>query len=205
MVCAICKTRRPRRYCPGVQGDICTICCGTEREVSVNCPLDCEYLQEAHRRERSAPLAPEQIPNRDIAITDKFIRDNADLLGFVAKVLLAAALETPGAVDTDVRDALDSLTRTFRSLQSGIYYDSRPDNTLAAAIYARVQEGVQQFRQAESQQLGMAKTRDADVLGVLVFLQRVELDRNNGRPRGRAFLDFLRGYYAAETAASIVS
>jgi len=27
-----------------------------------------------------------------------------------------------------------------------------------------------------------------------VFLQRLELDRENGRPRGRAFLDSLRGF-----------
>jgi len=27
---------------------------------------------------------------------------------------------------------------------------------------------------------------------MLVFLQRLALDRNNGRPRGRAFLDYLR-------------
>ena len=41
----------------------------------------------------------------------------------------------------------------------------------------------------------MTKTRDADVLGLLVFLQRFELDRNNGRRRGRAFLDALREFH----------
>ncbi len=49
------------------------------------------------------------------------------------------------------------------------------------------------FRQQETKQLGMSKTRDADLLGLFVFLKRLELDRNNGRPRGRAFLDLLRG------------
>ena len=34
----------------------------------------------------------------------------------------------------------------------------------------------------------MSETRDADVLGLLVFLQRLEFDRNNGR-KGRAFVD----------------
>jgi hypothetical protein len=46
----------------------------------------------------------------------------------------------------------------------------------------------------------MSKTRDADVLGMLVFLERVELDRNNGRPRGRAFLDLLRGLQEESSA-----
>ena len=52
MPCAICQIRRPRRFCPGVRGDICSLCCGTEREVTVNCPLDCEYLQEARKHEK---------------------------------------------------------------------------------------------------------------------------------------------------------
>jgi len=56
-------------------------------------------------------------------------------------------------------------------------------------------EALAAFRQQETEQLGMARTRDADVLAILVFLQRLELDRNNGRPRGRAFLDFLREIY----------
>ena len=46
----------------------------------------------------------------------------------------------------------------------------------------------------------MTKTRDADVLGLLVFLQRLELDRNNGRRRGRAFLDALREFLPAGAA-----
>ena len=50
--CAICHTRRPRRYCPGVRGHICPVCCGTERENTVSCPLDCPYLREARVREK---------------------------------------------------------------------------------------------------------------------------------------------------------
>ena len=57
MACALCETRRPRRFCPGVRGDICTLCCGSEREVSVACPLDCEYLREAHKHEKPVPNA----------------------------------------------------------------------------------------------------------------------------------------------------
>jgi hypothetical protein len=30
---------------------------------------------------------------------------------------------------------------------------------------------------------------------MFVFLQRLELDNNNGRKRGRAYLDFLRGFF----------
>ena len=48
----------------------------------------------------------------------------------------------------------------------------------------------------------MTRTRDADVLGLLVFLQHFELDRDNGRRRGRAFLDALREFHPPEPESS---
>ena len=41
-------------------------------------------------------------------------------------------------------------------------------------------------------------TRDADVLGLLVFLQHFALYRDNRRRRGRAFLDALREFHPPE-------
>jgi hypothetical protein len=201
MACAICQTRHPRRFCPGVRGDICSICCGAEREVTVNCPFECEYLQEARRHERPAEFDPKIAPNQDIRVTEQFVNEHELLITVIGSSVLGAALDTPGAVDTDAREALDALIRTFRTLQSGVYYETVPNNPLAANIYRLVQGSVAEFRQREQQQLGVSRTRDADVLGALVFLQRIELDRNNGRPRGRAFLDSLRAFYSNYPAA----
>ena len=188
-----------RRHCPGVHGDICTICCGTEREVTVSCPLDCEYLRDARKHEKAATVDAEQLPNRDIRVSEELLEDNQELLEFLGLTLAAAALETPGAVDRDLRDALAALIRTYRTLQTGIYYETLPENALAAKIFRAVEDAVGEFRRQETNRLGMAKTRDADLLGLLVFLQRLELDRNNGRPRGRAFLDLLRGLQPEST------
>jgi hypothetical protein len=123
------------------------------------------------------------------------------LLMVISRTLAGAALDTQGAVDSDVREALESLIRTHRSLQSGVIYDSVPSNPYAARIYGLVQGGVGEFRTYEQQRTGMATTRDAEVLGVLVFLQRVEYDRSNGRRRGRAFIDFLREFAAPSQPA----
>ena len=78
--------------------------------------------------------------------------------------------------------------------QSGVYYETRPDNPLAANMCRLVQAGVEEFRKQEPERTGMTHTRDTDILGLLVFLQRLELDNNNGRKRGRAYLDFLPGF-----------
>jgi hypothetical protein len=203
MACAICQTRRPKRFCPGVRGDICTICCGQEREVTVNCPLDCEYLQDSRRHDKPVPLDTENLPHPDIRVTEKLLDENEELVIFLSASLSKAAQEIPGATDFDIREALDALIRTYRTLQSGIYYETRPDNAVARDVFDAVQRIVADFRREEQQRTGMAKTRDADILLVLAFLQRLELDRNNGRRRSRAFIDMLRGFYpAAEGKAS---
>jgi hypothetical protein len=203
MPCAICKIRRPRRFCPGVRGDICTQCCGTEREVTVDCPLDCEYLQDARKHDRITPTDPGQFPNQDIRITEEFLQEHEALLVYLGRRLLEAALATPGAVDFDVREALEALIRTYRTLQSGVYYETRPDNPLAAGICYLVQSGIPEFRKKETEEMGMSKTRDADILVMLAFLQRLEMDHNNTRKRGRAFMDFLRSFFP--TAESVPS
>jgi hypothetical protein len=200
MSCAICHTRRPKRFCPGVRGDICTICCGTEREITVDCPLDCVYLHEAHQHEKIEPTDPHNFPNQDIRVTEEFLRDHEPLLLFLARTLLDAALATSGAVDFDVREALDALVRTYRTLQSGVYYETRPANPIAANICRLLQVGVEEFRKQEPERTGMTQTRDADILGLLVFLQRLELDNNNGRKRGRAYMDFLSGFFPEQSA-----
>jgi len=191
MKCKICGTRKPRRYCPGVSGDICSVCCGTEREVTVDCPLDCEYLEEARLHERAAPLVPKELPNRDIEVTEEFLQRHERLLLFIGVELVAASLATPGAVDFDVRDALEALIRTHRTLQSGLYYETKPNNLVAAAIQQRIQDAIQKLR-ADLQEKGGGSIRDAEILGILVFLERLGMHQYNGRPRGRAFIDYLR-------------
>jgi hypothetical protein len=195
MPCKICEKRRPRRFCPGVRGDICTLCCGSEREVTVDCPLDCEYLQDAHLHERVQPPDPDQFPNRDIRISDQFLRENERALTFMAAALLQASTRA-GAVDYDVRDALESLVRTFRTRESGLYYDTRPSNPVAAFIYQTVQELIERVRSEAAQHGALSSIRDADLLGIFAFLQRLELRYNNGRKRGRAFLGFLQQQFS---------
>jgi hypothetical protein len=191
--CAICDKRRPKRFCPGVTGDICTVCCGTEREVTVNCPLECPYLQEAHRRERLPEVDPRQFPNSDIVVDDAFLRRNEPLLLLLGASVLRGALSVPNIIDNDVREALEGLVRTYRTLQSGLVYESRPDNPLASRVYSGVQDTIADFRKHLAETGG--NVRDTDMLGVFAFLQRLEIQHNNGRPKGRAFIHFLAHFF----------
>jgi hypothetical protein len=168
----------------------------------VECPLDCEFLREGRRHEKSPARDAAGFPNRDIQVTEKLLRENELLLTFLSLTVFRAAMQVPGAVDGDVLEALDGLIRTYRTLESGVYYESRPNNLLAGSIYGAVQDALTEYRNAEQRELGLTKTRDADVLGLLVFLQYFALDRDNGRRRGRAFLDALREFHPPGTEPS---
>ncbi len=170
----------------------------------MECPFECEYLQEARRHEKALERNAAEFPNRDIQVSEELVQANGALLAFLSLSIFHGAIETPGVVDSDVLEALDCLIRTYRTLQSGVYYESRPNNLLAASVYARVQDALTQYRASEQQELGMTKTRDADVLGLLVFLQYFALYNHNGRRRGRAFLGALRQLHppAAEASGS---
>jgi hypothetical protein len=193
--CVLCGIRKPRRHCPAVHGDICTVCCGTEREQSLDCPLECTYLQEAHEHERPPELDAATIPNQDIAVTEDFLRDNEVIMALLALALYEGALQQPGVTDYDVRDALEALVKTTRTLEAGIYYESVPDNKFAAGIAAFVQAKIADLRKRELEATGISSIRDGTLLRILAFLQRLEYSRNNGRKRSRAFIDFLRGFY----------
>ena len=198
VLCKICEIRKPRRFCPGVEGEICSICCGTEREQTVHCPFECPYLQESRRHEQGPVLSEDSFPNKDIRVTDSFLRSNEPLLMMISGALTHAALTTPGALDLDVREALSALIRTYRTLQSGLYYETRPANALAATIQGRVQEEITKLREQVAKETGIHQIRDADILGVLAFLERLAIQHDNGRRLGRAFLHFMLGYFAQQ-------
>src|SRR5579875_1698420 len=133
VLCKICGKRRARRACPAVQGDICTVCCGTEREVSLSCPLECEYLQEAHRHEKPLTLSASEISNPDIRGSEEFVAALEELLLYCIYLLVQAAIKTSGVIDTDVLQALEALIQTHRTRETGLVYETRPENVVAAA------------------------------------------------------------------------
>jgi hypothetical protein len=173
--------------------------------VSITCPLDCEYLQDARLHDKPVPLASPQLPHEDIRVNERFLRDQDELVLFLAGSVSAAALATSGATDFDVRDALDALIRTYRTLEAGVYYETMPDNLLASRVFRAVQDDIARFRTEERQGLGIRTLRDADILRVLVFFSRLELDRNNGRRRGRAFIGLLRELAPAPASSDATS
>jgi hypothetical protein len=174
-----------------VQGDICTICCGTEREVSLSCPLDCEYLREAHRREHPVPVEAAAISDPDVEVSEAFVREHEELLLFCGYSLLQAALKTPSATDTDVLGALAALVQTQRTAESGLVYETRAQDSVAATVQRAFSKSLTDYRKIKEERES-SPPRDMEILAILVFLRRIGQQNQNGRPRGRLFVDLLQ-------------
>ena len=192
VLCKICGKRRARRACPAVHRDICTICCGSEREVSLSCPLECEWLQEAHRHEKPIPISEDQLSNPDVIVSEEFIRDHEELLLFCIYSLVQAAVRTPNATDADAMVALEALIQTHRTLESGLVYETRAENSIAASVQRSFANSLADYQKERTEREHFQSYRNADILRVLAFLHRIGQQNQNGRPRGRMYLDLLR-------------
>jgi hypothetical protein len=141
---------------------------------------------------------PRTFPNNDIRVDEDFLRRNEALLILLSSALAKAALAQDGVIDNDVKQVLEGLVRTYRTMTSGLVYDARPDNPLAARVYSSVRERLEAI--AERLREHGQSFRDSDVLGIFGFLQRMEIQHNNGKPKGRAFIHFLSGFLPADAS-----
>lgn len=194
MSCAICEKRKEKRFCPAVHGRICPQCCGEQREVTLDCPSDCIYLQQAreHERPRAAAELDAALLFQKVEVGESFIYEQEHLIVGLSYALSNAARKDRNLNDSDLLSALASVVKTYETyVNSGLHYQSPNTNVAQQAVIAEIQQMVKEYREAEQKHLGHARLRDSDVLKALVFLIRLGYSRTSGRPKSKAFLEFL--------------
>jgi hypothetical protein len=201
-ICPICNKRRAERFCPAMGEKICAVDCGTGREVTIDCPSSCTYLIAAHRWEEShpRPLAEAAIPFPDVSFPADVIRAHSATLSELGYAVLVYAREHPAMTDAEVFEAAQAMAETYRTLVSGIYYEKPPQGPIAAGLYAAIAKFIEDQKSAEGQRRDEPPLKTTELFHLLVFFVRFGHVRSNGRPRTRAFLDFLRAQYPAEMA-----
>lgn len=194
MSCPICGKRPPKRFCPAVGEKICAICCGSGREVTIDCPPDCSYLLAAHRyeAEHRRPPSAEDFPYKEVQFPVEFVHERWPVVTGIAGTILRFQMEHRNINDGSVQLALEALAETYRTLGTGILYERPPDAPVARALYGRLNAFLQEFRKQEADRAGFPSLKDSEVFQLLVFMQRLLKQETNGRPLSRAFLGFLR-------------
>ena len=206
LACPICQRRQPKRFCPAKAETICALCCGTEREVSIDCPSDCTYLvaSRAYDLERRE-IDWSKVPFADTKIPASFIAGHEKLLLALSYAVCLYARDNRQLVDADVLVALQALAETYRTLSSGLYYEQPPAYWLQRELYERLKAGVEDYKKAEVRQAGLASIRDGEIRDAAVFLAQLGATRTNGRAKSRAYLDFLRTQFKSEELAKPAS
>ena len=202
VTCAICSIRKEKRFCPAIHGRICPQCCGEQREVTLDCPSDSPYLLQAREHEKPRP-AGELNPSDlflQVELSDQFMYQHEHLILGLSFTLAKSAQINRSLNDRDLIAALKSLAKSYETLiNSGLVYETPTANIAQQAIAAEVQKMVQEYREAEQKHMGATRLRDGDVLKALVFLLRMAHGRTSGRPRSRAFIDFLLAQFPEKT------
>lgn len=202
MSCPICEKRPPKRFCPAKGEKICAICCGAGREITIDCPTDCNYLIAAHRyeAEHRQPLPAEDFPYKEVEFAVEFVYEHWPVITGIAGTILRFQTEHRDTSDAAVQQALHALTETYRTLGTGILYERPPDAPLARNLYAHLGDFLNEFRKREEERSGFPSLKDSDIFHLLVFLLRVLKQESNRRPLSRAFLRVLRDRFPVPAA-----
>jgi len=194
--CPICEKRKAARFCPAKGEKICAVCCGTEREVTIDCPADCSYLVAAHRYEDGHQRSlPADTPLLDEKIPQDIVHTHQQLMAALAFSIAKFCAVQPATVDTDVLAALQALAETYKTLNSGIIYEKPPVAPLPRELYAALITFISEVKKQQAERANSASLKDSEVFFLLVFLYRMGLLRTNGRSRSRRFIEFLRGQF----------
>jgi hypothetical protein len=194
--CPICGKRKAARFCPAKGEKICAVCCGTGREVTIDCPSDCTYLVAAHRYEDEHQRSlPADTPLLDEKIPQDIVHTHQQLMAALAFSIAKFCAVQPAAVDADVLAAIQALAQTYKTLSSGIIYEKPPDAPLPRELYAALIAFISEVRRQQAERAGSAAVKEMDLFYLWVFLYRMGLLRTNGRPRSRRFIEFLRNQF----------
>jgi len=203
LLCPICNKRKVKRFCPARGDSICAVCCGTEREVTIDCPADCPHLVASRKYDEGRRQVDwSNIPFSDVQISYEFGQSHAQLLMTLLSSIWKYAREHRQVADTDVIAALQALAESYRTLSRGLYYEKPPDYPYQRELYQELKTTLEEFEVVQTQRQGLVTIRNSDLRDSLIYLTQMGALRANGRPKGRAFLDLIRSQVAPEDSAN---
>lgn len=207
MVCPICQKRKAKRFCPAKFQTICTVCCGTEREVTIDCPSDCphliasrEYYEERHIVDwDKVPFADKRIPRSILDAHEQLFLELAYVMGDYASA-------NPALVDSDAQAALVALAETLQTRANGILYENPPDHRMQRELYKKLEEAIESYKKREGPGLvAVTSVRDSEIRDLVILFTQISASHSNGRPKGRALLDFVRSQFKPGTFSQAAS
>jgi hypothetical protein len=176
--------------------------------VTLDCPNSCVYLQQARQHERARPLQDldQTALFPQVEIGEQFLYEHEHLILGLTYALARRAQADRGITDADLIAALTSMAKKQETLvRSGLHYETPTSSLSQQAVVAEIQELLKGYRETEQKNLGYSQLRDSDVLSALVFLVRMGHARTSGRPKSRAFVDFVLSQFQPEKQSTLAT
>jgi len=138
----------------------------------------------------------------EVEIGEQFLYEREHLLLGLSFALAKSARRNRTLTDRDLIATVTALAKAYETMvNSSLIYEQRTANLEQQAIASEIEQMVKEFREAEQKHIGMTRLHDSDVLKALVFLLRMALARTSGRPKSRAFIDFLWAQFPGSKSA----
>ena len=198
--CPLCEVRKSKRFCPAKATKICAVCCGEKREREISCPADCVYLQSGreYETERLAKRSP-SLARTPRLWEPAFLQRYYGITLSLWTILAEQREQHIEIVDQDVGQALEGLLKTYRTLESGIYYDHAPASYSAKSIYEAVKAYLDKTHSSMDESIPRLKV--GEILDCLQLQKELFIAISLPRPKSRAFLDHIQSNVSQSLAS----
>ena len=185
---------------------ICAVCCGTKREVEIDCPSSCPHLIAGRSYEAEKRALDPQLAAKAQSFDTDFIYRFSPVLNALSGAVVEERIASPWLVDPDVIEVFKALGATMKTLSSGIYYETLPEGPIRLALFRRLRAVLDGLMQPNPETREHT-LRTSEAVEVMDFLILVATAHSNARPKSRQYLDWLShvpGAAQAEQPSSLI-
>ena len=152
MMCPLCGRRPAKRRCPALERTICSVCCGTKRQVEIRCPPACHYLASAREH---PPAVVQRQHERDLALLVPAVAGLTERQSRFFFLFQSIAVRLPQdplrpLLDDDAAEAAASAAGALETAAKGLIYDRPPTSLPAQELATALRNGFEEV----AQQLG---------------------------------------------------
>ena len=188
--CPICLERAAKRYCPAKETQICAMCCGTMREVEIDCPSDCKHLISGRSYEAEKVIPDPELITRVRQFDSDFLHRFSPIFDAVNRAVIEERIRSQWLVDHDVIEVYRALTATLKTLSNGIYYESLPEGPVRVSLFRRLRGLFDELMEPQVNS-DRRRLRASEALQVLDFLTLAAQINSGIRPKSRRYLDWI--------------
>jgi hypothetical protein len=189
-VCAICKKRPAKRFCPALDTKICAVCCAKDRMMELACPESCIHLMSARdntsKREGELMgrirMAKGTIPSR---LDDAHVHAVIVIQASIAEIRRSSFTDLQ---DTEILAALTNTRKNLDTADTGLIYEHTDSSPRVQAVSKHIREQIEALSDEGGIEHGITRSVITDAISLEI--ERLEAHSAEGGD-GQSYLRFI--------------